>query len=194
LTRYNVSVTNVTVTNLSVTLTTQLNPPQMRGTTINWTATPTGGVAPYQYKWWLSDGVSSSVLANWSANNTLAWTPADANTRYVIAVGVKSGGNSAETAEATQQTAFAIIGGVPTITGIQPAQSNGGTTSDAVISGTNLSEATAVTFSGSGVTATIGPDGTATSLPVTITIDAGAAASMRTVTIATPLAESAPFT
>src|SRR5207249_1740444 len=56
----------------------------------------------------------------------------------------------------------------PAITGISPSSGTPGTSVPATISGTNLNGATAVTFSGSGVTATIGTGGTATSLPITI--------------------------
>src|SRR5262249_57865439 len=58
--------------------------------------------------------------------------------------------------------------GAPSITAISPSSGSRGTSVPATISGTNLSGATAVTFSGSGVTATIGTGGTATSLPLTL--------------------------
>jgi len=105
----------------SVTLTTDLRAPQPPGTTINWTATPTGGAPPYQYKWWLFDGATWSVLANWNPSNTLAWTPGVANTNYRVGVWVKSAGNSAEVGESVQSAAFAIVAGVPAITGSNPS-------------------------------------------------------------------------
>src|SRR5439155_26523977 len=69
-----------------------------------------------------------------------------------------------------------------------------GTSVPATISGTNLNGATAVTFSGSGVTATIGTGGTATSLPITVTIAGGASTDTRTLTVTTGIGTSPPFT
>src|SRR6058998_3913136 len=82
---------------------------------------------------------------------------------------------------------------VPIITGISPSSGAAGTSQPATISGTGLGGATAVTFSGSGVTATIETGGTATSLPITVTIAAGAGLGARTVTVTTPNGTSAPF-
>src|SRR5207247_10905454 len=59
-------------------------------------------------------------------------------------------------------------------TGISPSSGAAGTSLGATISGSNLGGATAVAFSGSGVTATIGTGGTASSLPITVAIAAGA--------------------
>jgi hypothetical protein len=57
----------------------------------------------------------------------------------------------------------------------------------------NLSGATAVNFSGTGVTGLIG-GGTQTSLPVTITVDALAQATTRTITVTTTAGTSTVFT
>src|SRR5437016_14225940 len=82
--------------------------------------------------------------------------------------------------------------GEPVVTGITPSSGAAGTSQPATISGTGLGGATAVTFSGSGVTATIETGGTATSLPITVTIAAGAGLGARTVTVTTPNGTSAP--
>ncbi len=74
----------------------------------------------------------------------------------------------------------------PTITKIEPASGVQGSTVQATISGTNLSGATAVTFSGSGVTAVMRQGGTDTVLPITITIAADAAPGARTFSVTTP--------
>src|SRR5207249_2911421 len=97
----------VLVTN--VTLTPDAAAPQPPGTTIHWTATATGGVAPYQYKWWQFDGVAWTMLADWSTNNVLAWTPVVINANYRIGVWVRSSGNSNDAAEFPQSAAFAIL-------------------------------------------------------------------------------------
>ncbi len=82
--------------------------PQPVGTTIIWTATPRGGVGPYQYKWLLYNGSEWDVVKNWSGSNTLRWTPAFANPRYRVSVWVRSAGNSIDDFEACTEAAFAI--------------------------------------------------------------------------------------
>jgi len=177
----------------SVSLTSDVTPPQMAGTTVHWTATPVGGVAPHEYKWWLFDGQTWTLLANWSTNNTFAWTPTTANPNYRIGVWVRSAGNPADNAEMPASVAFPILAAPPAITGINPTGGIQGTSVPANISGSGLSGATAVTFSGAGVTAVIGSGGTPTSLPITINIAAGAAVGSRTFTVTTPAGTSAAF-
>ena len=48
--------------------------PQPAGTTITWTATPRGGIGPYEYKWLLYNGSEWDVVKNWSGSNTLSQT------------------------------------------------------------------------------------------------------------------------
>src|SRR5439155_5934921 len=86
---------------------------------------------------------------------------------------------------------FTVTSG-PIITGISPSSGTAGTSLGATISGSNLGGATAVAFSGSGVTATIGTGGTASSLPITVAIAAGAATNTRTFTVTNPAGTSAP--
>lgn len=74
----------------------------------------------------------------------------------------------------------------PTITGIDPASGLQGSEIQATISGTNLTAATSVSFSGTGVTAALREGGTATTLPITITISSDASAGSRTFTVTTP--------
>jgi hypothetical protein len=74
----------------------------------------------------------------------------------------------------------------PTITGINPASGAVGSTITVQITGTNLTSASAVTFSGTGITATVQPGGTDTSFDVELIIDASAAAGARTFTVTTP--------
>src|SRR5262249_41331975 len=75
----------------------------------------------------------------------------------------------------------------PTISTISPSAGYQGTTPTATISGTNLSGATSVTFSGTGVTAAIAGGGTATSLPIVITIAPNATPGTRSFTVTTPI-------
>jgi hypothetical protein len=74
----------------------------------------------------------------------------------------------------------------PTITLIDVHTGAQGATVAAVITGTNLTGASGVAFSGAGITATIQPGGTATTLPISIIIGAAATVGARTFTVTTP--------
>src|SRR6185436_13105392 len=50
----------------TVTITADKTAPQPVGTTVTFTAQPAGGIAPYQYKWIVSDGSTSTVAVNWT--------------------------------------------------------------------------------------------------------------------------------
>jgi hypothetical protein len=69
------------------------------GRSITFTATAAGGVAPYQYKWWVWNGSTWTVARNWGTGNTLAWTPT-APGDYQLQVWVRSAGTSGEPPEA----------------------------------------------------------------------------------------------
>jgi hypothetical protein len=90
-------------------------------------------------------------------------------------------------------SSFTVNPPLPVITSILPSSGNQGASVSATIGGTSLTGATAVAFSGTGVTAVIGTGGTATSLPITITIAAGATTGVRTVTVTTPGGTSVAF-
>ena len=90
--------------------------PQPPLTAITWTATPSSGVAPHQYKWLVSDGTTTTVVADWSTTNSFIWTPPSANVNYRVTVWVRSAGNGAEDHEASDSMAFPIAtasGGTP---------------------------------------------------------------------------------
>ena len=87
--------------------------PQFTGTTIVWTASATGGAAPLQYKWSVYDGITWQVVANWSTSSTYSWTPDKYNTSYQVSVGVRSAGNTADQAEASDAEPFPIVSGNP---------------------------------------------------------------------------------
>jgi hypothetical protein len=69
---------------------------QVLGTTVTFTAIATGGAAPYDFKWWLWDGATWTVLGDWSTSNTLAWTPSTPNPKYAVGVRVRSVGSTAD--------------------------------------------------------------------------------------------------
>lgn len=104
-------VTPVTGPVSQVTLTANRTAPLAAGSTVVWTATPTAGVQPYQFKWWLYNGDAWVVLVDWSTSNTFAWTPSSANPNYRIGVWVRSAGNSVDAMEASTALPFAITPG-----------------------------------------------------------------------------------
>ena len=69
---------------------------QLPGATVTFTATAAGGTAPYQFKWWLWDGATWTVLEDWSTGNSVAWTPSTPNPNFVVGVWVRSVGNTAD--------------------------------------------------------------------------------------------------
>jgi cell wall-associated protease len=92
----------------SVSLTSSLVSPQAPNTTITWTATPGGGVAPYQYQWLVYDGATWNNVGSWTSSNTFAWTPAQAGSSYQVGVWTRSAGNSNNASEKSAAAPFAI--------------------------------------------------------------------------------------
>jgi hypothetical protein len=66
--------------------------PQLIGTPITFTATAAGGTPPYEYQWWVWDGVTWSLLENWTGSASVTWTPSRAAADGKIAVRVRSSG------------------------------------------------------------------------------------------------------
>lgn len=79
-----------------------------------------------------------------------------------------------------------VVGPQATITSISVASGQVGTTVNMTITGTNLNGASAVNFSGTGVTAIILSNPDPQTVNVAITITAGAAPGQRTITVVTP--------
>ena len=93
----------------SLALTTNLPSPQPAGSTIVFTATPTGGTGAPVYKWFVSnDGVSWSTNGAWTASNQFTWTPAVANANSRVSAWVKRASNPKDEWEATSERPFAI--------------------------------------------------------------------------------------
>jgi len=84
----------------SVSLSTSHASPQPLGTTITWTATPTGGATPQQYQWLTLEPGGWTLAQDWSTSNTFAWTPTRADANHKVAVRVRSAGNTSSTPEA----------------------------------------------------------------------------------------------
>jgi hypothetical protein len=93
---------------LHVTLTANRVAPQLSGTTVTFTATATGGRAPYQYRWWVHDGVSWQMIRDWTTSASFAWTPPTPNPAHRVTVWVKSAGSTTTTWDASASLPFAI--------------------------------------------------------------------------------------
>jgi hypothetical protein len=81
--------------------------PQTVGTSINFSATATGGTSPYQFKWWIqTDGVWR-VARDWSASPSLTWQPTTPGT-YNVAVWARNAGVTVDASQALGQVAYVI--------------------------------------------------------------------------------------
>jgi len=92
----------------NVTLTSNEASPQPLGPAVQWAASASGGSNPLQFKWSVYDGSTWTVVGGWGTASTFNWKPGKTGT-YEISVGVRSGGNSADQAEASAKKAFSII-------------------------------------------------------------------------------------
>ena len=79
---------------VTVSLSANRNAPQLIGTKILFTAAASGAAAP-EFKWWVSDGASWTVVQEWSSNNRLNWAPAVANPNYQVIVRARDAVNAA---------------------------------------------------------------------------------------------------
>ncbi|MBM4439240.1 MAG: S8 family serine peptidase [Candidatus Rokubacteria bacterium] len=97
------------LTGLGVTLAADRTSPQAAGTTIRFTATPTGGVGTIRYKWRVYDGAAWGVTQDWSTTATYDWTPASGNAGYVVSVWARSGTLGGDDADGTAATATSVF-------------------------------------------------------------------------------------
>jgi hypothetical protein len=72
---------------------------QPAGTATTFTATASGGAAPYQYRWWVWNGTVWTLLQDWTSTNTHTWTPTTAGS-YTFHVWARSNGTSGDPPEA----------------------------------------------------------------------------------------------
>ena len=68
----------------------------------------TGGTAPYQFKWFVWNGATWTVVQNWSTTNTFAWTPTTSNANYIVNVWVRNATTTADTWDAYATLSFPI--------------------------------------------------------------------------------------
>lgn len=103
---------------LAVTgITSSLAAPQLAGTSVGFTATTTGGVAPLQFKWLIFDGSAWTTAQSWSTSNTFTWTPGVANANYRVGVWAR---NSTSTADAADNPSAAASVNFPITQPLQP--------------------------------------------------------------------------
>jgi hypothetical protein len=91
----------------AVTLAASAPAPQRLGTTITFTAVPSGGTSQ-QFKWFVHDGTQWNMVRDWSTSSTLSWRPTRPDPNYKIAVWVRNGGSTRDEAEVSQTMMFPI--------------------------------------------------------------------------------------
>jgi len=84
--------------------------PQAIGTAITFTASASGGTAPYSYKWWLFNGTTWTMIRNWSTSATYTWTPTVANANYRIGIWARDSRTTADTSEVNLSVPFSVVG------------------------------------------------------------------------------------
>ena len=142
---------------LTITKLTSNAPPAPRvGTTITFTTAAAGGVAPYQYKWWVFDGATSIVGQDWSTSNTFAWTPMQPKPSYRITVWARNASSIVDKADnpaAILSTTLAV--GVAPSVSVNTVTPNSGSTEGGAtitISGANFASGATVSFGGTAAT------------------------------------------
>lgn len=88
------------------------------GSNVTFTATATGGSAPYSYQFWVYDGTAWSVGQDWGASNVWSWC-APRGGSYTVQVWVKNAGSTAMNAWAGSSATVAKATR-PTITCVAP--------------------------------------------------------------------------
>ena len=103
----------------TVTINANNSAPQPPGSTVTFSASPTGGGAPHQYKWWIYDGAWKPA-SGWTTSSTFAWTPGTTYPSGRVTVWVKSTSNTVDEAEASTAMDFVISGTAVTSTPTAP--------------------------------------------------------------------------
>ncbi len=150
-------LTSAAVRPLTATGLTSNAPTQPRtGNTITFTATATGGRTPYQYKWWVSDGVTSTIGQNWSASNTFAWTPTQAKPSYRITVWVRNASSTVDNFDnpsATLSMIVSVSANPLSVGSVVPNTGSTGGGTIVTITGANFASGATVSFGGAPATA-----------------------------------------
>lgn len=99
----------------AVTVTADKAAPQLPNAPVTFTAAPADGVAPFQYKWEMSDGTQWTPAGSWNTVNSLTWMPATAGANYSVRVAVRSSWNSDDAGEATASMPYEIAAPVTAV-------------------------------------------------------------------------------
>ncbi len=86
--------------------------PAAIGTAVVFAAIPTGGVYPYKYKWFVSNGSQERVVRDWSEDNTYTWIPDSLGSNFTIKAWVRNAGSTAdapENASSLKTVPFAVV-------------------------------------------------------------------------------------
>jgi hypothetical protein len=97
-------------------LTANLASPQTAGTTITFTPTVSGGSAPYEFKWFISNGAEWTTVRDWSGSTSYSWTPPAPNASYRVGVWARSAGSNDETGSVNLSIPYPITSGPPSPT------------------------------------------------------------------------------
>jgi hypothetical protein len=148
----------------SLALAPSLPSPQVVGTTINWLATASGGVTPYQYQW-SSYQSGQWTIGPWTSGASTTWIPSTAGD-YQIRVGVRSAGSTSVSGEMLKSVPFTVSAVTPTCV-VQPptvsvAQATG-LTYNVIVTNSNGAGCTASVFA---LSATVPTGWSATFNPV----------------------------
>ena len=101
------------VTNLA--LSSALASPQSAGTPVDFTASASGGQAPYEYSFLVHDGVTWTIKQGWSPSAVFRWVPTAAYANYRVLAKARSAWNKG-TAERQTEMSFAIRASVTAAT------------------------------------------------------------------------------
>ena len=114
---------DVTAATPSVTSLTANRPfPSPAGTSITWTATATGGIAPLQYQFWLDvPGSGWTLVQGYGPSASVTWTPSFGGT-HRIQVWVRRSGSTALYDAYSNVVSFSVTGPAPlVVTGPTPS-------------------------------------------------------------------------
>lgn len=91
-----------------VTVTSDKSSPVSLGNTITYTALGQGGSGSYEYRFWINSGSGFTIVQEYSATNTFAWTPVVTGA-YDLLVDVRSAGSTAQREASTKIFYYQIV-------------------------------------------------------------------------------------
>jgi hypothetical protein len=99
----------------NITLSPAVASPQALGTAVDFTASASGGQAPYEYLFAVHDGVTWTIKQGWSSSAVFRWTPTVAYANYRVLAKARSAWNKGA-AERETEVSYAIrLAGTATV-------------------------------------------------------------------------------